>query len=271
MDERSRAEPGGREPLEPEASAPAVGLEATKLQQVAEARGITMRLIGSLAIVLRCPEQRRLMTALGRRPPRDIDVIAYSNEEKRIAALLVELGYAPHPSVSHSREWGVKRLIYTHPANAFKVDVFLDELVMAHTIGFVGRLEREPHTVSLADLLLTKLQIYRITENDLIDLVVLLAEHDLGSGSSGIDVARVGVVLGADWGFYHGALLNLDRLEEAVGGFDALPTATCDRVRDRVARLRGTIESAPKSARWRLRARIGTRAPWYEHVDEIEI
>ena len=271
VDERTATDSSGWELPEPRASTPPVGIEATELQQIAEGRGITMRLVGSLAIALRCPHERGLLTLLGRRPPRDIDLIAYSTEEKKIAGLLAERGYESHPSVSHSREWGVKRLIYTHPAQGFKVDVFLDELVMAHTIGFAGRLELEPYTVPLADLLLSKLQIYRITENDLIDLVVLFAEHDLGPAPAGIDAARVASVLGADWGFFHGASQNLDGLDDAIARFDVLPTATSERVRDRVARLRVALKEAPKTSRWRLRARIGTRAPWYEHVDDVEV
>jgi len=253
------------------AQVPAVGIEALELQRIASERGLPLRLIGSLAIATRCPQSKHLLSDLGRRPPRDIDFVAYARDERRLAPLFVERGYVLHPTVSHAREWGVKRLIYTHSEHAFKVDVFLDQLVMAHTVDFAGLLEAEPDTVSLADLLLSKVQIYRITENDLIDLVVLLAEHKVGSAPDAIDARRLQFVLGADWGFWHGALQNLEALDEALARFDALPADVCDRVRGRATALREVIERGPTTTRWKLRARVGTRAPWYEDVEDIDV
>ncbi len=197
--------------------------------------------------------------------------MGYSRDERRIAALFTRRGYELHPAVRHSREWGVKRLIYTHPDTNFKIDVFLDELVMAHTIDFAGRLEEREHTVSLADLLLSKLQIYRMTENDLIDLIVLLGEREVGDGLEDIRLARVVSVLSNDWGFYYGAMVNLDKLDEAMERHRDVPPEVAWRVRARSRRLREAIDLAPKTRRWRLRARIGTRATWYEDVAEVEI
>jgi hypothetical protein len=165
----------------------------------------------------------------------------------------------------------VNRLIYTHAEHGAKVDIFLDKLVMAHTIDFAGSLEREPATVSLADLLLSKLQIYRITTNDLIDLIVLLAEVDVGDAPDQIAVERVKSVLGDDWGFAYGARLNLARLIEEVQGDDRLHPDLAARVESRATRLIGEIDAAPKSRRWRMRARLGTRVAWYEHVDDVDV
>lgn len=248
-----------------------VASEAIEIHRLCREQEITARLIGSLAIAARCPKHRWLMPALGRRDPRDIDLVTYARHEQSLHELLERRGYLLHPSVSHSREWGVKRLIYTHQSHDAKVDVFLDQLVMAHTIDFIGRLDGERVTVSLADLLLSKLQIYRITSNDLIDLMVLLAEVDVGWGPGDIDLGRVREVLGADWGFSHGAELNLARLIEVAGSMPALDPTIAGRVQARAQRLLGEIDSAPKSLRWRLRSRIGERAPWYEHVDDVDV
>ncbi len=248
-----------------------VAAEAVEIHRNAEAVGCPIRLIGSLAIARRCPNHSWLMSALGRRPPQDADFVTYSAHESQLDALLAERGYVLHPSVRHSREWGVQRLIYTHPESGMKVDLFLDELVMAHTIDFRERLEVEDLTVSATDLLLSKLQIYRITSNDLIDLIVLLAELETGSGSDQIDLGRLQSVLGDDWGFAHGALLNLARLAEEVAELPALEPEIAQLVTDRATRLIREIEALPKSLRWRIRARIGTRAPWYEHVDDVDI
>ncbi len=248
-----------------------VAAEGVAIHAIAATQGVPVRLLGSLAIALRCPGSRPLMAMLGRRPAQDIDLMAYTRDESALESIIAARGYELHPSVRHSREWGVKRLIYTHPQHGGKVDVFLDQLVMAQTIDFLGRLESSDLTVALADLLLSKLQIHRITNNDLIDLIALLAEHDLSAEPDGIDVHRLTSVLGDDWGFSFGARRNLEHLKEDVAGRPALDAAIVERVQDRATRLIDVIDQAPKSTRWRLRARLGTRRAWYQHVDDVDV
>ncbi len=246
-----------------------VSVEAGILQDEAARRGVTLRLIGSLAVSLRCETTRHLTELLGRRVPRDIDFVGYSAQSEPIEKLFASRGYTLHPAVRHSREWGVKRLIYTD-ATGHKVDVFLDELVMAHTIPFTGRLEGNERTVSLADLLLSKLQIHRITENDLIDLVVLLGAAGFGPGEDEIDLAYIAGIMGADWGFHHTTRINLAKLDDAMERYAALPGEVAATVRARTRELAEAIAAVPKTTRWRLRARIGTRVAWYEDVDEVD-
>ena len=47
------------------------------------------------------------------------------------------------------------------------IDVFFDKLDYNHPIDYRGRLENHPHCVSLADLMLQKLQIVQINDKDL--------------------------------------------------------------------------------------------------------
>ena len=35
-----------------------------------------------------------------------------------------------------------------------------------------------------------------------------------------------------------------------------------------IDRLTAALEAAPKSVRWRVRARVGTRVRWYDEVEE---
>lgn len=246
-----------------------VSVEADILQGEAERMGVTLRLIGSLAVSIRCETTRHLAEILGRRVPRDIDFVGYSAQSEPIERLFESRGYVLHPAVRHSREWGVKRLIYTDSAG-HKVDVFLDDLVMAHTITFAGRLEGDQRTVCLADLLLSKLQIHRITENDLIDLVVLLGAAGFGPGEDQIDLAYIVGIMAADWGFHRTTLANLAKLDEALERYTALSPDVAASVRARARQLAEAIEAVPKTTRWRLRARIGTRVPWYEDVEEVD-
>jgi hypothetical protein len=50
----------------------------------------------------------------------------------------------------------------------------------------------------------------------------------------------------------------------------SLEPAEQRRVRDAVARVDAALRRARKGPRWRLRALVGERLPWYDAVDENE-
>lgn len=248
----------------------AVRAEALRLCERATERSLTLRIIGSIAVQLYCPAQADLLVRLGRRPVRDVDLVGYAREQRHLETMFEEEGWVLDPVIRQAKEYGVSRLIYTHPGSHHKVDVFLDRLVMSHTLDLRDRLAGTAPNVPLGDLLLSKLQIHEITTNDLLDLTILLAAHDpMADQVAVIDLPYVLGVLGNDWGFCRSALLNLEKLSDALRGVDLAPE-TVVLVQARVGALRDAIEGAPKSRRWRLRATIGTRAPWYQDVDEVE-
>jgi len=76
-------------------------------------------------------------------------------------------------------------------------------------------------TVPLADLLLSKLQVWEINTKDLGDPLCLLADHRLSeddSDAEAIGLPRIAEVLGADWGFCHTTERNLGKLAGQWGG-----------------------------------------------------
>ena len=246
--------------------ADAILAEAEELLRVAAQRSLTVRLTGSLAIRAHCPAHAPLLPALGRRPYRDIDLFAYWKDRQQVARLFEERGYVLDPAVRQAQEFGVKRFVYEQPDGHLKADVFFDELVMAHTIPFQGRLELSGTAITVTDLLLTKLQIHEFTDNDLIDCLVLLAEHETGAA---IDTGYITEIMRKDWGFCHTTELNLARISDALPGFPALPEAAAGAIRRNIAGLKEAIERAPKTQKWKLRARVGERARWYEQVEEV--
>jgi hypothetical protein len=242
---------------------------ACALHDAATAASIPFRFIGSIAIIACCPDHRSVLACLGRRPVRDIDAVVYSRDDTRVRRLFEELGYRLDPAIVHSQEFGIKRLIYHDPSGRYKADVFLDQLVMAHTVDLRNRLELTSPTVTLVDLLLSKLQIHEITENDLIDLAVLLAEHDPGPGGT-IDLGYLAGIMARDWGFHRTAADNLHMLRLALDRFTAMPAASAAAARRRIEIIEAAMEAVRKSRIWRLRARIGTRMRWYEDVTEVD-
>jgi hypothetical protein len=162
-------------------------------------------------------------------------------------------------------------LYYGEPAGRWSIDVVIDELVMSHKLDLRGRLDAAAPTISLADLLLTKLQVWEITRKDLGDTLCLLADHGLSEDDSetdGISLPRVRSVLGRDWGFCHTVERNAQKVA-ALWSQEPLPGATRD-VAAQVSALRQAIEDAPKSRAWRLRSRVGERIRWYETPEEVK-
>jgi hypothetical protein len=244
--------------------------EADRILAESAARGLALRLAGSAGVLRHCERCCAGAAALGRDLPRDLDFFAYRKQQRELGRMFGDLGYAADPSVAHSQEYGIDRLIYLGHAIAAKIDVFLDALRMSHTIVFKGRLGDAASTARAADLLLAKLQIHEITEKDVKDIAALLASHPFGGGSEGSIESRYVVGLMAhDWGLCHTALGNLTIAEQMLAGWDwagDVAAAAASGIQD----LRQRIEHEPKSVRWRARAKVGTRVRWYEDVGDAE-
>jgi len=244
--------------------------EADRLLAESSRRGLALRLAGSAGVLRHCEHCRRSAGALGREPPGNLDFFAYAEQQRELREMFADLGYQAGPAESFSKEHGVERLTYTGHANAAKVEVFLDALRMSHTIEFKTRLDCVPPSAPPADLLLAKLQIHEITELDVKDMAALLASHPLGDGSHGsIESRHVVALLARDWGLCHTAQENLAIAEKLLAGWGTAGNVTVAAAAG-IEELRERIELAPKSVRWKARARLGTRVRWYEDVGDAD-
>lgn len=244
---------------------PSLVEEGVRLVGGAADRRVTLRLMGALGVQLRCPKSWPIAQALGRHTA-DMDLVGLSRQWDGIVAACEALGCTldERYAMLHGRD----RLMFLHPAG-YRVDVFLDGVDMCHRIDLRGRLGLHPLTVSVSDLLLQKLQIVELTTKDVIDIVLLLREHDL-QGEPGIDPAYVAGLLGDDWGFHRTATLNLSRVRDGdLLSLEALGEEDRRIVAERIDRLLRAIDGAPKSLAWRLRARVGPRVRWYREVGEL--
>ena len=242
----------------------AVHDEAVALVGEAAARGQVLRLVGSTGIRLHCPPAAAALDRLGR-PAKDIDVVCRHEDRKGLRRLLEDRGWRVDRDLLVAMEG--RRYAFSHPGRGLELDVFVDRMEFCHTIELRDRLAARELTVPVEDLLLQKLQIVRQTVTDRMDTAALLATHPVGEGdpSEAIDPAYVARLLARDWGFHHTATANLAALRDEVAGNGSAGT-----VRGRVDALLGAIEAAPKSVRWRARARVGERMQWWQDVDERE-
>ena len=71
----------------------------------------------------------------------------------------------------------------------------------------------------------------------------------------------------ADWGLEHTIHRSLATLGDTVGDF-GLESGQIQAVTDRIGELTAALNAAPKSAKWKMRARVGERVKWYEEPEE---
>jgi hypothetical protein len=222
--------------------------------------GVTLRVLGGVAVGLRCPSAARppLARAYG-----DVDLMGLSAQAQRAERLLETLGCTPEPRFNAVN--GHRRLMF-HDAEGRTVDVLLDRFEMCHTLDLRDRLALDPLTLTPADLLLTKLQVVEAAAKDDVDALALLVDHDLGSGPDAIDDDYVAGLCGRDWGLATSVEASLARLEQRADMLDDGPRG---QVAERIGRLRERLAAEPKSARGRARARVGTRVRWYRVPEEV--
>ncbi|MGE4562446.1 MAG: hypothetical protein AAEC10_05890, partial [Rhodospirillales bacterium] len=133
--------------------------EGLRLVREAEERKIKLRILGSAAYRIQCPENLNLFDNMNR-VLTDVDFAGLKSQNQKIREFLIEQGYIPDEGVYVASEGS--RHIYVHPNSKLNVDVFADELYFCHRIPFKDRLDIDPLTISTTDLLLEKMQIVEI-------------------------------------------------------------------------------------------------------------
>jgi hypothetical protein len=236
--------------------------EGRRLVEIASKQKLTVRLLGGVAVYLKAPPGGPLLPrAIG-----DIDLAIKRGSRGAVAAVLTDEGYVPDEMFNALQ--GARRLLFYGEANGRKLDVFVGEFSMCHVIPITERLERDPITIPLAELLLTKLQIVELTERDQRDIYSLCYHHQVSNGDgSEIEGDYVAEVCAKDWGLWRTAKATIERCKTNVAGY-GLEQPAVNLIVERLDLLWTGIEAAPKTARWRLRSRVGDRMRWYDEPEE---
>ncbi len=265
--------------------------EAEKIVKEAENKGWPLRVMGGLGIAFHSREFREFSRKLGRagtgaiegQEYSDIDLISYRRHRDQVKDLFGSLGYAKRRATLSSA--ASERQIYYHPKGWFYVDVFFDKLLVAnHPIDFVGRLEIDFPTVPVTDILLEKLQMWEaFSPKDLKDCLILLKAHptEEGTQKESIDSSYIARTLSEDWGFWYTATSNLKRIKKFISEIEKLGTDAgidpgrlenkdMEDITNRIDKLLERIEREPKSFRWKMRAKVGTKQRWYNPVERPE-
>jgi len=241
--------------------------EIARITDALDDRGVPLRVLGSLGVALHCQVSAALLPAF-ERTYADIDFAGYQRDASAVSTFLASIGYVEDREVAMTSEG--RRGLFDHPGTAIHIDVFYDRLEFCHKIPLDGRLERDRPTVPLAELLLSKAQIVKINQKDVVDIILLLLDHELADRDEGaIDVARVARLCAADWGLWRTVSQNLANVAALALGYPQLDGPARDRVVGQVAQLIARLKAEPKSFGWRARSRVGDRVKWWTDVDEV--
>jgi hypothetical protein len=234
--------------------------EAERIIETAEKNQITLRLFGGLAVRFHSPSATHRELA---RKYADIDFMGLKKQARGMKKLFVDLGYTPRDIFNALH--GDTRLIFNDIDNGRRVDIFLDAFEMCHKLEFKDRLLVDKYTISLADLIATKLQVVEITEREYRDIISLFNDHEISSSDAPetINGKYLAKLCSNEWGIYKTFSINLGNILAALGHYK-LSAESENTVRKRIQDLTTMMENEPKTLAWKLRARVGDKVQWYE-------
>jgi hypothetical protein len=240
--------------------------EARRVVEAAAERDLTLRLLGGVAIRIHSPSATH--RSLVRSYP-DLDFAMAEKRSNVAETLLQELGYAPNKSFNLLN--GSHRLLFFDETNNRQVDIFVGGFNMCHRIPFTAeRFQREPLTLPLAELLLTKMQIFEMNEKDKRDSCTLLLDHAVDDGDDETINAPYIAGLGADdWGLWKTLTLSIQKVRDFCDSTD-LAADQKQLIHERLDALYRAMEEAPKSFKWKARNKVGERVRWYELPEEVQ-
>lgn len=243
-----------------------VFVAAGHLLEEARRHQITVRLIGGSAIRMRCPTAAA-HPFLARNVP-DIDLITRRKHARILNQMLVEFGLKPNSMFNALH--GDKRMLFTDVKNNRQIDVFLEIFEMCHRFDFGKRMEVDDMTLSLADLMLTKLQIIEINEKDYKDILCLVLDHDFSEkdDKESINTAYLASLCAEDWGVWRTLTRNLEWVREFTKKCE-LEQDKKDLAVSRLSAILDRIEKEPKSLKWKMRSKIGEKVIWYDTPDRV--
>src|SRR5918998_5053127 len=179
--------------------------EALRVAEEANREGLSLRLLGGVAIRLRAKDG---LHPAFEREYADLDWITAKGTSADAQRFFKALGYEPH--VRFNSMYGQERLLFFDRQHDRQVDILVGTFRMSHEIRLGKRLDMEPVTIPLAELLLTKLQIIELNEKDVRDALALLHDHPVADvDGDSVNCGHIAGLCAADWGLWRTFTANL--------------------------------------------------------------
>ena len=236
--------------------------EAKRIIRAAQERDVVLRVFGGLAIQMHCKDVQFCS-----RKHVDLDVVGLSRQSAQIVSIFEGMGYVRNQAIALS--FGRGRMLFEKPESEDHIDVLLDRLIFEHTIDLRGRLGIEEFTISVSDLLLSKLSIARLNEKDFRDIITLLKERPFGNQDlrGAVNVDYIVRLCSKRWGLCHDVLRALGECTRMLKSYE-LDSDSREHALRNLDVLRTSISSSKKTTHWKLRGVVGEHMPWRRDLDE---
>jgi len=231
--------------------------EASRLVEEANKVGLKIRLIGGIAIWFATESSKREPF---KRNYKDIDLVGLKGQSTEIDKFMRNMGYLPNERYNIIHAY---RSMYFSKDNNIRVDYFYDFFEMCHKWDLRNRLDLSYPTLPISDLLLTKLQIVKSSERDVLDSIALLLDYEF----KGEEANYIAELCSKQWGLYKTVKDSLYKLKNYI--INTNISVNKKIVLDRIDKLYKYIEDYPKSLSWKLRAKVGEKVKWYNEPEEV--
>jgi hypothetical protein len=198
---------------------------------------------GSIALYYRLMNSRDSieLLKLGRNNgPQDLNVLVPTKYRDIFKEVVINEGFTPYYHLEVTI--GDKAGIFFMNEMVIKA-YYMDKISFNHDFEVDWSQE---YSLSLTDLLLTKLQIHYALDKDIADIIAILLKYDE------IDKEKIARVLSSDWGFWKDAVSNLNKIRELIKKIEANNPNT--KLRDVIPlslKFIGYINNYPKSDNWK--------------------
>lgn len=143
----------------------------TEMVSDAGARGITLRMVGGVAIYARCPSIETHKSL--QRVNKDLDFVVAADDWQRVGEVFIARGFSKKNESATEQHFVKDEVGIEVSGTHYHEDFAFD---------FSERLRLVPLTLPLADLLLIKLARVKFTEKDIQDSAALLVDHRVTTG-----------------------------------------------------------------------------------------
>lgn len=233
----------------------------------AQQNQIQLRAFGGLAILAHSQKDARFF----KRDEPDFDFLVSRGDRQKLEPFFHDMGYSPDRQFNLLN--GMRRQIYHHETLGLPhVDILVGDFEMCHKLPLNDRLDIDPVTIPLAELLLSKAQVVELNRKDALDIISLLFNNEVGDESENkIGLDRIAWLCAQDWGLYKTTSMNLERVEDLLADKE-LGVASEERrlIIGRIRKIQKAFDEMPKSTAWKMRDKIGTRVRWYLEVEEVD-
>jgi hypothetical protein len=126
---------------------------------------IPIRVFGSAAVAIRCPDNIDIWRKTSRKPVRDIDFVTLPQYREQVRRTLKNCGYSEvEGSMATNAQY--RRLYFYQSDPEFLIEIHSAPLTFHHRIALEDDLTRDAETLTLADLAITKLQWGELWKNN---------------------------------------------------------------------------------------------------------